>query len=297
MPKRKHDAIATQADFTAADFARWYASFGADQSGADGANLSFARQQVQHMHATLVNVEQIVDDTYEAWMRSRDSCRELFNRLASMVAEIPANRKAYTQSELQQLHASAEKGHKQAEDLFDEREKLRALIVWLESGMKKAGIDLKGKKRNESMACCAPAEIVSVMVEAMERLRSDDTEPAPKIQKRSGSSQRKRDTTTTDAAPSLSKHSKTFVANGVHYADVSAEVAARLQAKEDQKKAEKAEKSKKKRKRESNDGVQQTCIRNSNDDRNATTSDKPQKKKTRRHSAAGSRRNSGTSIT
>ncbi|KAF1826959.1 uncharacterized protein K489DRAFT_366178 [Dissoconium aciculare CBS 342.82] len=93
-----------------------------------------------------------------------------------------------------------------------------------------------------------------------------------------------------NGAELLPKETNVFVKDGVKYEDVSAEVTARLQAKQEKKAAAKVKQDKKKRKRESTDSIRATNVKTSHVATSPVTDlpERPRRKRSKRTSSVAS---------
>jgi hypothetical protein len=287
MPKRKRESTAA---YAASQPLFDVLREACEQLELQKSNLLLARDLVQTLHVKLQHVDLTVgdqlspndnhgrylDSTLAAWTTAIDSYRGIFAQLVSLTAAEPETGREATEhheSFKNILRSASEAKHTVTE------------VVSARQFSKRQTLDHKPEygERHE--------DTTSEHLHPSQPLDSSERTIRPsKLRKRNATKTDDNDIEASESTQHHPKSAKVFVKNGVQYEDVSAEVTARLQAKQDRRAADKVKNEKKKRKRESTDSVGNTSAKRSH----AATSpakdlpERPRGKKAKRASSVAS---------
>jgi hypothetical protein len=310
MPKRKRESTAAYAASQPLFDALREAC---EKLELQKSNLLLARDLVQSLHVKLQHVDLTVgdksspndnhgrylDSTLAAWTTAIDSYRDIFAQLVSLTAAEPETGKEATDhhESFKNILRSASEAKHTVTEIVSARQSLKRQTLDHKPG-KVEGQDDTANERPQfshppgsSEKTIRPSKLRKRNVSSAKA--SDDHHDTHTVAQPSESIPAATNTADIEASGSTEHHpkpAKVFVKDGVKYEDVSAEVTARLQAKQEKRASEKVKHEKKKRKRESTDSVSNTNAKRSH----AATSpvkdlpERPRGKKSKRNSSVTS---------
>jgi hypothetical protein len=277
MPKRKRESTAAYAASQPLFDALREAC---EKLELQKSNLLLARDLVQSLHVKLQHVDLTVgdrsssndnhgrylDSTLAAWTTAIDSYHDIFAQLVSLTAAEPETGKEATddhESFKNILRSASEAKHTVTEVVSARRLSKRPT-----PDHKTEKVEAhKGNPDERSERTIRPSKVRKRKATSV-KASSDDhhalqanaqpSETVPVATKPDD-----KDIGVSDSTQHHPNPAKAYVKDGVKYEDVSAEVTARLQAKEERRLTEKEKKEKKKRKRESGDSIRDTRTKRS----------------------------------